>query len=105
LIINIANWPEKRIEHWNTLQRARAIENQVFVIGVNRTGSDRNGLRYLIRTQSFDPNEDKLLMESPGGHTNIVDFNPYFLIKYRKSHFTTQDRKPVLYNKFLEEKC
>lgn len=38
----IANWPEVRIAHWITLLQARAIENQAFVIGVNRCGSDPN---------------------------------------------------------------
>ena len=47
LIINIANWPGKRIDHWNTLLKARAIENQLFVIGVNRTGTDENALEYI----------------------------------------------------------
>ncbi len=37
-IINIANWPVPRIHHWNTLLKARAIENQCFMIGVNRVG-------------------------------------------------------------------
>jgi len=40
ITINIANWPTPRIEHWRTLLKARAIENQCFMIGVNRTGSD-----------------------------------------------------------------
>jgi omega-amidase len=40
LIINIANWPVKRIDHWKTLLKARAIENQCFMIGVNRVGMD-----------------------------------------------------------------
>ena len=40
VIVNIANWPKKRVEHWNTLLKARAIEGQLFVIGVNRTGKD-----------------------------------------------------------------
>ncbi len=40
VLINIANWPTPRIEHWKTLLKARAIENQCFMIGVNRTGSD-----------------------------------------------------------------
>lgn len=38
----IANWPGKRQDHWNTLLRARAIENQAYVIGVNRVGTDPN---------------------------------------------------------------
>lgn len=36
----IANWPEKRVDHWTTLIKARAIENQAICVGVNRTGSD-----------------------------------------------------------------
>lgn len=36
----IANWPEKRIQHWICLLQARAIENQAYVVGVNRVGSD-----------------------------------------------------------------
>jgi predicted amidohydrolase len=40
LLVVIANWPASRIDHWETLLRARAIENQACVVGVNRTGSD-----------------------------------------------------------------
>jgi predicted amidohydrolase len=40
LLINIANWPVKRISHWKHLLKARAIENQCFMIGVNRIGND-----------------------------------------------------------------
>jgi predicted amidohydrolase len=36
----IASWPEKRIEHWVKLLQARAIENQAYVVGVNRVGND-----------------------------------------------------------------
>ena len=39
-IIYVANWPEKRQDAWQTLLKARAIENQCYVIGVNRVGSD-----------------------------------------------------------------
>lgn len=40
LIVDIANWPVKRISHWRSLIIARAIENQCFFVGVNRTGND-----------------------------------------------------------------
>jgi omega-amidase len=45
LICN-ANWPEPRREAWQTLLRARAIENQVYVVGVNRVGEDGKGMAY-----------------------------------------------------------
>jgi predicted amidohydrolase len=44
LLIYVANWPEKRNLAWKTLLQARAIENQCFVVGVNRVGDDGNGI-------------------------------------------------------------
>ncbi len=46
-IVYVANWPKKRVHHWEALLKARAIENQAYVFGVNRTGTDGNGLEYL----------------------------------------------------------
>lgn len=46
LAVYVANWPESRREVWNTLLKARAIENQAFVAGVNCVGTDANGLVY-----------------------------------------------------------
>ena len=54
LIINIANWPDTRIEHWRTLLKARAIENQCYVAGVNRVGDDPK-LHYNGYSSVFDP--------------------------------------------------
>jgi omega-amidase len=54
LVINIANWPDSRIEHWKTLIKARAIENQCYVIGVNRVGSDPK-LKYTGCSNIIDP--------------------------------------------------
>lgn len=46
LAIFTAEWPEKKSEVWNTLLRARAIENQAFVVGVNRVGIDDSDIKY-----------------------------------------------------------
>ena len=43
LLIYVANWPQGRQKVWDTLLSARAIENQAYVVGVNRVGSDANG--------------------------------------------------------------
>jgi predicted amidohydrolase len=45
-ILYVANWPQKRNIHWKSLLKARAIENQCYVIGVNRIGRDNNDLNY-----------------------------------------------------------
>ncbi len=55
----IANWPAPRTEHWTALLRARAIENQAFVIGLNRTGSDPK-LEYSGRSVVFGPQGEVL---------------------------------------------
>jgi predicted amidohydrolase len=54
LLIFVANWPETRAEHWTTLLKARAIENQCYAIGVNRVGEDANGLSYSGDTTLLD---------------------------------------------------
>ncbi|HEY1016810.1 MAG TPA: carbon-nitrogen family hydrolase [Herpetosiphonaceae bacterium] len=54
LILLPAEWPERRIEHWRTLIRARAIENQCFVVACNRVGSDRAN-RFGGRSAVIDP--------------------------------------------------
>jgi predicted amidohydrolase len=55
LMLLVANWPAKRVQHWLSLLEARAIENQAWVIGLNRVGKDGNGLRYPGRSVVFDP--------------------------------------------------
>ncbi len=54
LIVDIANWPDTRIEHWRTLLKARAIENQCYIAGVNRVGDDPK-LHYNGFSSVFDP--------------------------------------------------
>ena len=54
LYVIVANWPTKRREHWQTLLRARAIENQAWVIGLNRVG-EGGGIDYSGDSMIIDP--------------------------------------------------
>lgn len=65
VLIYVANWPEKRLHAWRTLLQARAIENQVFVVGVNRTGRDGNDIQYNGNSMVIDP-LGEVLYEKPG---------------------------------------
>ena len=60
LIVNIANWPDTRVEHWRTLLKARAIENQCYVAGVNRVGDDPK-LHYTGFSSVYDPMGKELI--------------------------------------------
>ena len=53
-MIYVASWPEKRIEAWNALLKARAIENMSYTIGVNRVGTDANAHHYNGNSACYD---------------------------------------------------
>lgn len=60
-LIIVANWPERRISHWEHLLVARAIENQCYVIGVNRVGTDGNDFYHNGSSMLVNPMGKKLL--------------------------------------------
>ncbi|MEG8945672.1 carbon-nitrogen family hydrolase [Rosettibacter firmus] len=74
LIINIANWPIDRIEHWKTLLKARAIENQCFIIGVNRTGNDPY-FNYNGNSAVVDPSGNILVINENEEKIILCDIN------------------------------
>ena len=55
VLLFVANWPEPRTPAWTALLKARAIENQCYVIGVNRSGRDPRGLEYAGGSAVYDP--------------------------------------------------
>ena len=55
LLIYVANWPERRVIAWKTLLQARAIENQCYVVGVNRVGDDGKEIHYSGESMIIDP--------------------------------------------------
>ncbi len=54
LLIYVANWPEKRVNAWDALLKARAIENMAYCIGLNRTGTDGDGYVYNGHSAAYD---------------------------------------------------
>lgn len=54
VLLNVANWPQARIHHWDALLCARAIENQCYVVSCNRVGTDGTGLAYNGHSQVYD---------------------------------------------------
>lgn len=69
-IFVIANWPKARVHHWRALLVARAIEDQCYVVGVNRVGSDPE-VEYESSSMAVDP-MGEVLLEGPG----TVDLDP-----------------------------
>ena len=101
LILTIANWPEKRIRHWNTLLEARAIENQLFMIGVNRTGTDGNNLRYVKSSVVFDPTGEKIESSHSYLDMDIFDLELSKTQTVRNGFPLKQDRKTEFYKSIL----
>jgi omega-amidase len=80
LLIYVANWPKTRINAWNILLKARAVENMCFTIGVNRIGTDNNNLEHV-------------------GHSQVVDYLGNNLIEPKESagiFITTLDKSKML---------
>lgn len=65
LIVYVANWPERRSLAWKTLLQARAIENQSYVIGVNRVGDDGNKIAHAGDSMIIDPLGEVLYHAAP----------------------------------------
>lgn len=73
VLLYVANWPSKRIHAWKTLLQARAIENQCFVVAVNRTGIDGNGLEYSGESCVINPMGE--LLYRTGNEEDIFTIN------------------------------
>ena len=87
ILLVVANWPEPRIHHWDALLKARAIENQCYVVGVNRVGTDGNQLVYPGHSTVYDMNgQPRLEMASRVGIEKVT------LEKEQLTHFRTQYR-------------
>ena len=81
----IANWPEKRSCHWKTLLAARAIENQCYVIGVNRVGEDGNGYYHSGDSSVIDPAGNIIFRKQEEESVYTASLSYPVLQEYRRS--------------------
>lgn len=94
-IIVPANWPSKRCEHWNTLLKARAIENQVYILAVNCVG-DMGGLNYSGDSCVVAP-DGEVIVSSHGAETVLIFDMADNVQQFRDDFPTYKDRKDSLY--------
>lgn len=85
VLVYAANWPERRSHAWRTLLQARAIENQSYVIGVNRVGDDGNNFHYIGDSMIVDPLGEVLYQKA-----NEEDVATYTLSKEKLQEVRTK---------------
>jgi predicted amidohydrolase len=91
----VANWPAARRAHWQALLVARAIENQAYVVGVNRVG-EGGGLSYAGDSRIVDPLGEVLAAGAGGETILLADVDPAVVAETRKRYpFLADRRAPV----------
>ena len=88
----VANWPAGRREHWRTLLAARAIENQAYVVGVNRVGSG-GGLDYSGDSRIVDPFGELVAEAADGEAVLVAEIDPARVIDVRTRFPFLDDRR------------
>jgi len=93
VLIYVANWPKPRINAWNTLLKARAIENMSYCIGVNRVGTDDNGYEYSGHSAAYDSLGKEISSIKPDEiTTEIISLNKEDLLKTREKFRFLDDK-------------
>lgn len=94
----IANWPERRRAHWQLLLRARAVENQAFVLGVNRVG-DGDNIHYAGDSAAISPWGETLASAAEIETVLIVDVDPKAVADARARFTALADRRLPAYHR------
>lgn len=93
LLIYASNWPEPRRAVWQTLLKARAIENQCYVVGINRIGTDREGILYAGDSVVIDPYGREILSLTPFEETcGTISVDKGMLDSFRQKFPVWADR-------------
>ena len=86
VVFVIANWPASRHLHWQALLQARAIENQCFVVGVNRIGKDGEGIVYDGGSCVFDPSGQLVSLANKQQEYLATTIHASMVASYRKQY-------------------
>ena len=84
ILLIVASWPDKRTQHWRMLIPARAIENQSYVVAVNRVGHDGNQIYHGGHSMVIDPNGNTVYYKPEDEDLFTVNINYQELIKIRR---------------------
>ncbi|MCA9653958.1 MAG: carbon-nitrogen family hydrolase [Myxococcales bacterium] len=88
----VANWPERRRHHWTALLQARAIENQAYVVGVNRVG-EGGGIAYSGDSRIIDP-WGEVVASAAGQETLLLaEIDPSVVADARERFPVLRDRR------------
>jgi omega-amidase len=100
ILIYVANWPERRSHAWKTLLQARAIENQCYVVGVNRVGDDGNNIHHSGDSMIIDPMGEVLYTkkEEEGIYTIILDRSHLETIRTKLPFLRDADNFQIITN-------
>ena len=92
LLIYVANWPKPRVNAWDILLKARAVENMSYVIGVNRVGTDANNHEYVGHSQAVDFLGNYIQVPQEIEGVFVVELD-------KKALFETRSKLAFLYDK------
>ena len=91
IAIFTAEWPKKKSEVWNTLLRARAIENQAFVVGVNRVGIDDSNIEYKGESMVLNVKGRVVEQAAPGESVFTAELSEFELEAFRQYFVVAKD--------------
>lgn len=100
VIFVIANWPAERADQWNCLLQARAIENQSYVVGVNRTG-DGGKIHYNGHSAVYGPTGAAMTKICEEEKLIVAEIHPETVRKYREEFPMKKDRREDLYRFYV----
>ena len=92
VLLYVANWPKPRINAWDILLKARAVENMSYAIGVNRIGMDENELEYVGHSQAVDFLGNYLLEAQETDGVFIVELDKEKLLETKNKLAFLEDK-------------